>query len=102
MPKTRSARRSSKSHTRHCHPHATFHGLHHWYTEMFEKLGWMVLAKHRGGMEDKLVSYKKSLHRLEEKIYCKWSVVEEKDRKDDLAIMLENVKILSAHAHKDL
>jgi hypothetical protein len=29
-------------------------GLNQWYTEMFEKLGWMVLAKSWRGMNDKI------------------------------------------------
>ena len=53
-------------------------------------------------MNDKIVSYKKSLKRLEDKIECKMQSVHCIDKRDDLMIMLGNVKILINHVIKDL
>jgi len=80
---------------------ATFDGIHHWYVEMYEKLGWMVLAKKRG-MTDKTNVYKHSLHRLLHSIENKMRYMKDVDKKQDLKIMHENVKILCEHAEKDL
>ena len=79
----------SKTMKKPCKYEATIFGLNHWYKDMFEKLGWMVLAKEWGGMNDKIVSYKKSLYRLKRHLECKISV--ENDRKTDLQIMWDSV-----------
>jgi hypothetical protein len=110
MPKTKANNRSRKSlklgktmkKMDKCYNPATIHGFHRWYIAMFEKLGWMVLAKAKGDMNDKIMSYKKSLQRLENKLECKIHAVHEHDSKMDLEIMLQNVKILLAHAYKEL
>lgn len=83
-----------------CQYPATFHGLHKWHNAMFEKLGWMVLAK-KHGHNDKIVTYKNELKHLAEKIECKWNTISEKDRKDDLKILLDNVNILISHVASD-
>ena len=36
---------------------ATYHGIHKWYTAMFEKLGWMILAKDKG-LNENIEHYK--------------------------------------------
>jgi hypothetical protein len=110
MAKTRVHRHSRKSHSRagtkknlgKCANPVSTYGFQKWYTAMFEQMGLMVLAKSKGDMADKIYSYKKSLERLINKLECKIDSVEENDRKIDLQLMRENVKILYAHAHKYL
>jgi plasmid maintenance system killer protein len=67
---------------------------------MFEELGWMILAKHRG-MLDKIMTYKNSVNRLRQAIEKKLKVTKDADRKDDLRIMHENVLVLLEHIEKD-
>ena len=62
MPKSRKQKLNCKN------KETTMYGLQQWYVSMFEKLGWMVLAKSKGGMNDKIISYKQTLFRLKEKI----------------------------------
>jgi len=80
---------------------ATFHGLHEWQDEMFEKLGWMVLAKSKGYMNDKVKSYINSVHRLKKAIEQKMHSVHDADKKEDLEIMHHNVSVLCEHVDKD-
>jgi hypothetical protein len=80
----------------------TMNALIIWYKTEFEKIGWMILAKSKPGMKYKLATYLHSLNRLERKLKCKMEHVELADRKEDLYIMWNNVKILKAHAKKDL
>lgn len=92
---------SRKRNSARCY-NATYHGLHKWYVAMFEKLGWMVLAKCKGGMELKIAAYKESIQHLKRELECKLDAVSEHDRKLDLKIMHENVCVLADHAAKDL
>lgn len=92
-------RRTQKKH--HCENNITMHSLQKWYDNAFKNLGWMVLAKQRGNMEDKILVYKNSLRRLMGKIECKLHSITDHDNKEDLKIMLENVKVLCEHADKD-
>jgi hypothetical protein len=78
---------------------ATFYGLHKWETKMFEKLGWMVLSKHEGNSL-KIKAYMESIHRLKGMIMKKMVQVEEKDRKDDLKILYDDICILYRAATK--
>ncbi len=78
----------------------TYHGLHCWSKAMFEKLGWMILAK-RDGYSYKIETYKKGIEHLlsalDEKIKC----THDADRIEDLQIIHKNVQTLKEHVDKD-
>jgi len=78
----------------------TIQGNNKPYEKMFEELGWMVLAKHKG-FNDKVQTYKNSLQRLKTAIEQKMHKVHESDRKMDLQILHKNVMVLIDHAKKD-
>lgn len=78
---------------------STFHGLHDWTKHMFEKLGWMAKAqKHNNQL--KIDAYLESLKRLHENLEHKLNNTRDADRKDDLSVLIEHVKCLTACAHK--
>lgn len=83
-----------------CEYPATMHGLKIWHKKMFEQLGWIVLANKKG-YEFKINAYKLSLELLKEKLKCKIDSIKSQDKKEDLKIMLSNVKVLISHVKKD-
>lgn len=86
--------------TRKCKNDATFVWLNQWYKNDFEKLGWMVLAK-KNGDRIKVEAYKNSVKLLYRRLECKIQETKDHDKKQDLMIMLKNVKCLLIHIHKD-
>lgn len=106
MPKT--FRNKSRNHKRHtkksqqmsCRFPATTKGLMEWYVHVYEKLGWIVLAKQQG-LNFKIDFYKKSIRLLKNKLICKINSVEDYDKRNDLSIILNNVIILEKHVEKD-
>lgn len=78
----------------------TMHSLESWTQQMFEKLGWIILAKSYGHY-DKVNSYKQSVNRLYESLLYKLKHTHQKDRKNDLKVLIKEVKILLAHIQKD-
>jgi len=98
MVKTRK-HRTSTFHTKPC-CEATMHGLNEWYKSEFEKLGWMILAKSRG-MTDKIAMYKTTLNHLLSSLEHKLGHLKDSDKKQDIHIMIHNVKILINHVNKD-
>ena len=101
MAKTYKKRSSKRRRSMRSKPiESTMHGLDHWHENVFEKLGWMVLAKEKG-YNDKVTEYKHSVMRLKSAIENKLAHIHELDRKDDLQILHNNVSILLKHIHKD-
>lgn len=80
---------------------STEHGLHNWHVEMFEKLGWMVLAKEEG-LDYKIITYKKSLERLLASIEHVSSEYESADRKHDLRVLGLRVMCLKDFVEKHI
>jgi hypothetical protein len=71
----------------------TFLGLHKWHNHLFEKLGWMAMAKHHhNGL--KVKAYKESIHHLEQCLHDKLNNTECHDRKNDLKVLLVNTDCL--------
>ena len=79
---------------------ATFHGVHHWYKSVFEKLGWMVLADAKG-YDFKVSAYKKSIEHLIKTIKHLMKEYEEHNRLHDLRVLLMNTEVLMKHVEKD-
>ena len=98
---TRKSKSGSNNSTMYSLPEnaATFHGLHHWHKEMFEKLGWMVLAKAKG-MDYKISVYKKSIDHLIRSIKHVSEEYEDADRKHDLNVLLMQAECLKATVNK--
>ena len=59
-----------------------------WYVEVYEKLGWMVLAQQKG-LKFKLEYYKKSIRLLKDELICKINSVQDYNKRNDLGIILE-------------
>jgi hypothetical protein len=78
---------------------ATFHGLHHWHKHIFEKLGWMVLAKAKGH-DDKIEQYKRGIMRFLETVDHVSSEYSNTDRKHDLNVLKMNMLELQEFVNK--
>jgi hypothetical protein len=98
--RNRKQSKTMKSHDYKCCD-ATFDGIHGWYKAMFEKLGWMILAKSKG-ITDKTVHYKHSIERLHTAIIQKKENTHDIDKINDLDLLLKDVEVLIEHAKKYL
>jgi hypothetical protein len=68
---------------------------------MFEKLGWMILAKARGH-EYKIVAYKHGVKHLHECIDHLMTELTEADRQHDLKVLKMEVEVLEDFIKKHL
>jgi hypothetical protein len=78
----------------------TYYGLHKWYNALFEKAGWMILA-HSKGYHEKIKNYKLSIECLKDQLSKKYKKMKDKDKKEDLRIMLLNTEVLMKHINRD-
>ncbi len=72
---------------------ATMRGLYGWYQAMFEKLGWMVLAKAKG-QTSKIAEYKRGITRLLDSIKHVMSEYEDHNRIHDLNVLHMHTLVL--------
>jgi hypothetical protein len=79
----------------------SFHSLHEWYKESFEKLGMMILAK-KSGNKYKIDAYIHSLDHLKHNLERKLGKLKDVDKKQDILILWTNLNVLIEHAKKDL
>ena len=71
----------------------TFYGLHKWHKAMFEKLGWMIMAKeHNSGL--KIKAYMECIQNFLSCVEKKLANTRDEDRKDDLVILMKNMMCL--------
>jgi hypothetical protein len=78
----------------------TYHGVHKFYEYVFEKLGWMILAKAKG-FTSKIQEYKRSIARLGRMIDHLEKEYEDHNRVHDLKVMRMNVAVLKEHVDRD-
>ena len=95
MSKTRKTYRHSKLPQDMC----TFHGLHNWHKAMFEKLGWMVLAKAKG-LDYKIQAYKKTVDHLIQSIEHLMAEYRDADHIHDLNVLHMNAMCLQGFIAK--
>ena len=79
----------------------TMKGIHGWYEAMFEKLGWMVLAKAKG-YNEKISAYKKAIDHLLKTTEHVMGEYESANRKHDLKVVHMNTTALKVFVEKNL
>lgn len=79
----------------------TMKGVHGWYCSMYEKLGWMILAKAKGN-DYKVDAYKQSVENLIKTIKHLMSEYKDHNRKHDLKVILMYSEFLQKYAEEHL
>jgi len=77
---------------------SSLYGIRNWYKNMFERFGWVLLAKAKGNTY-KVRTYKRDINELLKTIKHTIPSYEEKNRKHDLYIILKHVQVLKKHAN---
>jgi len=80
---------------------ATMAGLVGWHKAMFEKLGWMLLAKAKG-MNEKVRAYKTGVSDLVKSLEHVMKEYEDQNRKHDLNVMLMQARLLKKNVDRML
>jgi hypothetical protein len=101
MATTRKNRSSGTRKQRIPRHEATMPGLVMWHKSMFERLGWMVLAKAKG-MTQKVKAYKVSVNDLVKSIEHVMKEYEDHNRKHDLKVLLMQARFLRDKANRIL
>jgi hypothetical protein len=79
---------------------STFRGLQDWHKAMFEKLGYMVIAKAKG-YDYKIAAYKKGLKHLKDSIEHVMREYTNANTKHDLKVLHMHLMVLIDHVNKD-
>lgn len=74
----------------------TLHSLHKWYAALFEKFGWMILAREHGN-DLKIAAYVESIQALSDTIRVKLRITQSEDKRNDLKIMDSNLSVITSH-----
>jgi hypothetical protein len=80
---------------------ATMRGLYGWYQAMFEKLGWMVLAKAKG-QDSKVAEYKHGINLLFESTKHVMSEYDDHNRIHDLNVLHMHTLVLRDFVNANL
>jgi hypothetical protein len=78
----------------------TMFGIHKWYSTMFEKLGWMIIA-HSHKDTDRIRFYYIGLFKLYKTLQMKSKTYNDEDRRKDAEIMMKNIAVLISHVKND-